>query len=194
MDFSGIQLNVGVASVLSDVFTIEWGLRKLVFKECDLDEHVSLYNGCIGQHRIHPLMKILKPILHALLIPNTLTFLSVASNRRLKAPAFRLIGAYLTKARSLQFLDLSQNALDKKAVEYIAAALPEAPAPGLISLRLDDCSLKPQALDALGESLDTICKSILICHQRMPYASLHYETSPYDTTASARLVQSLSPS
>ena len=42
MDFSGIQLNVGVASVLSDVFTIEWGLRKLVFKECDLDEHVSM--------------------------------------------------------------------------------------------------------------------------------------------------------
>ncbi len=41
VDFSGIQLNVGVASVLSDVFTIEWGLRKLVFKECDLDEHVS---------------------------------------------------------------------------------------------------------------------------------------------------------
>ena len=41
VDLSGIQLNVGVASVLSDVFTIEWGLRKLVFKECDLDEHVS---------------------------------------------------------------------------------------------------------------------------------------------------------
>ena len=37
---SGIQLTVGAASVLSDVFTIEWGLRKLVFKECDLDEHV----------------------------------------------------------------------------------------------------------------------------------------------------------
>lgn len=41
MDFSGVQLTVGSASVLSDVFTIEWGLRKLVFKECDLDEQVS---------------------------------------------------------------------------------------------------------------------------------------------------------
>ncbi|KAI0360641.1 RNI-like protein [Trametes cingulata] len=135
VDFSGIQLNLGTAAVLSDVFTIEWGLRKLVFKECDLDEHT------------------LKPILHALLIPGTLTFLSVSSNRRLKAPAFRLIGAYLTKAKSLQFLDLSQNALDKKAVEYIAAALPAAPTPGLVSLRLDDCSLKPQALDALAHSV-----------------------------------------
>lgn len=55
------------------------------------------------------------------------------------------------QAKSLQFLDVSQNALDKKAIEYIAAALPAAPAIGLASLRLDDCSLKPQALDALGK-------------------------------------------
>ncbi|KAI0693949.1 RNI-like protein [Cerioporus squamosus] len=151
VDFSGIQLNVGVASVLSDVFTIEWGLRKLVFKECDLDEH------------------ILKPILHALLIPNTLTFLSVASNRRLKAPAFRIIGAYVTKAKSLQFLDLSQNALDKKAIEYIAAALPEAPSSsGLVSLRLDDCSLKPQALDALAHAVrKSSLRNISLRHNRI---------------------------
>jgi protein phosphatase 1 regulatory subunit 37 len=37
-------------------------------------------------------------MLHALLIPETLTFLSVASNRRLKAPAFRFIGAFMIKA------------------------------------------------------------------------------------------------
>ena len=42
----------------------------------------------------------LKPILHSLLIPGTLTFLSVPSNGRLKAPAFRLIGADVTKVRS----------------------------------------------------------------------------------------------
>ncbi|RDX54543.1 RNI-like protein [Lentinus brumalis] len=151
VDFSGIQLNVGVASVLSDVFTIEWGLRKLVFKECDLDEH------------------ILKPMLHALLIPNTLTFLSVASNRRLKGPAFRLIGAYVTKARSLQFLDLSQNTLDKKAIEYIAAALPEAPSSsGLISLRLDDCALKPQALDVLAHAVrKSSLRNISLRHNRI---------------------------
>lgn len=39
-------------------------------------------------------------MLHALLIPGTLTYLSVASNRRLKAPAFKLIGAYLSKVCS----------------------------------------------------------------------------------------------
>jgi protein phosphatase 1 regulatory subunit 37 len=40
VDFSGVQLTFTSASILSDVFAIEWGLRKLVFKECDLDEHV----------------------------------------------------------------------------------------------------------------------------------------------------------
>ncbi|OCH84554.1 RNI-like protein [Obba rivulosa] len=137
VDFSGVQLTVGSASVLSDVFTIEWGLRKVVFKECNLDEQV------------------LKPILHALLIPNSLTFLSVASNRRLKAPAFRLIGVYVSKAKTLQFLDLSQNVLDKKSIEYIASSLAQAPNPGLVSLRLDDCSLKPAALDALANAIRT---------------------------------------
>ncbi|PCH38969.1 RNI-like protein [Wolfiporia cocos MD-104 SS10] len=135
VDLSGVQLTVGSASVLSDVFTIEWGLRKLVFKECNLDD------------------QILKPMLHSLLIPDSLTFLSVASNRRLKPPAFRLIAAYIVKTKSLQFLDLSQNSLDKKSVEYIAAALPEAHTSGIVSLRLDDCALKPQALDALANSV-----------------------------------------
>ena len=56
---------------------------------------------------------------------------------------------------------MSQNALDKKAIEYIVVALPDAPASGLVSLRLDDCSLKPQALDALGNRISTILNAIL---------------------------------
>ncbi|KAF9261653.1 RNI-like protein [Marasmius fiardii PR-910] len=137
VDFSGVQLTFTSASILADVFAIEWGLRKIVFRECDLDEHT------------------IKPILHSLLIPNSLTFLSVASNRRLKAPAFRLIGAYLVKATSLQFLDLSNIPLDKKSAEYVVASLTQPPAPGLASLRLDDCSLKPSALDVLAKAVRT---------------------------------------
>ncbi|PPQ96897.1 hypothetical protein CVT26_005882 [Gymnopilus dilepis] len=150
VDFSGIQLTFTKASILSDVFSIEWGLRKLVFRECDLDDH------------------ILKPMLHALLIPGTLSFLSVASNRRLKAPAFRIIGAYVKKAKSLQFLDLSQNSLDKKSVEYIVAALETAPEPGLVSLRLDDCSLRPAALETLCRAVRTSSlRNISLRHNRI---------------------------
>jgi hypothetical protein len=43
VDLSGVQITMPSAAVLSDVFTIEWGLRKLIFKECDLDENVSLF-------------------------------------------------------------------------------------------------------------------------------------------------------
>ncbi|KAN0132000.1 hypothetical protein V8E53_010280 [Lactarius tabidus] len=153
VDFSGVQLNPTTAAILSDVFTIEWGLRRLTFKECGLDD------------------RILKPILHALLIPASLTFLSVASNRRLKAAAFRLIGAFIVKAKTLQFLDLSQNSLDKRSIEYIANALPRAPEPGLSSLRLDDCFLKPQALEALAHTVRTSSlRNISLRHNRISAA------------------------
>jgi hypothetical protein len=41
VDFSGVQLTFTSASILADVLSIEWGLRKAVFKECDLEELVS---------------------------------------------------------------------------------------------------------------------------------------------------------
>ncbi|KAL1716168.1 hypothetical protein EV715DRAFT_255322 [Schizophyllum commune] len=137
VDFSGVQMTLTTASILSDVFTVEWGLRKLTFKECDLDEHT------------------LKPILHALLIPNTLSYLSLESNKRLKTPAFRLVGVFLEKAQNMQFLDLSQNPLEKKAIEHIVAAIPTAPTPGLVSLRLDDCQLRHAALETLARAVRT---------------------------------------
>ncbi|KAG5637415.1 hypothetical protein H0H81_004673 [Sphagnurus paluster] len=150
VDFSGVQLTITSASILSDVFSIEWGLRKLVFRECDLDEHN------------------LKPMLHALLIPDSLSFLSLASNRKLKTPAFRLIGAYLSKTKSLQFLDLSQNPLDKKSIEHIVATLTIAPEPGLVSLRLDDCVLRPPALETLARAVRTSSlRNISLRHNRI---------------------------
>ncbi|KAI9455536.1 hypothetical protein HD554DRAFT_269836 [Boletus coccyginus] len=137
LDLSGMQLTPTAAAILSDVFNIEWGLRKLTLRECDLDDSK------------------LKPVLHALLIPGTLEYLSVASNRRLKPPAFKLIGAYASQAKNLQFLDLSSTVLDKKAVDYIVVCLTTAPAPGLVSLRLDDCSLRPNGLEVLARAVRT---------------------------------------
>ncbi|KAI5987226.1 hypothetical protein EDD15DRAFT_2469702, partial [Pisolithus albus] len=150
IDLSGVQLTPTSAAVLSDVFSVEWGLRKLTLRECDLDEAK------------------LKVVLHALLIPGTLVYLSVASNRGLKTPAFKVIGAYASKAKSLQFLDLSQTNLDKKAVEYITACLVTAPEPGLVSLRLDDCSLRPNALETLSRVVRTSSlRNISLRHNRI---------------------------
>ncbi|KAL5504946.1 hypothetical protein ACEPAH_7609 [Sanghuangporus vaninii] len=150
LDLSGVQITVGQAATLSDVFSVEWGLRKLFLKECDLDEHN------------------LKPILHSLLMPGTLNFLSVASNRRLKAPAFKLIGAFVQKSKNLQFLDLSQNALDKKSVEYIGLALKPASELGLVSLRMDDCSLRPASLETLAQNVRTSSlRNVSLRHNRI---------------------------
>lgn len=150
VDLSGVQLTPTSAAILSDVFTIEWGLRKLTLRECDLDDHK------------------LKLMLHALLIPGTLVFLSVASNRRLKTPAFKVLGLYASKAKSLQFLDLSQTNLDKKAVDYIVISLTTAPEPGLISLRLDDCSLRVPALDVLARVIrNSSLRNVSLRHNRI---------------------------
>jgi len=50
-------------------------------------------------------------------------------------------------------LDVSQNVLEKKSVEYLVAALGASTTagdePGLVSLRMDDCSLRPAALETL---------------------------------------------
>ena len=51
------------------------------------------------------------------------------------------------QANNLQFLDLS---LDKKVVDYIVV-YSTAPEPGLVPLHLDDCSIRPKALEVLGE-------------------------------------------
>ncbi|KAJ7123492.1 hypothetical protein C8R44DRAFT_620615 [Mycena epipterygia] len=152
VDFSGVQLTFASASILADVLSIEWGLRKAVFRECDLDDLT------------------LKPLLHALLIPRSLSYLSLAANRRLKGPAWRLVGAYVAKANSLQFLDLSQNPLDKKAVECIVAALGEySPGPrGLVSLKLDDCALRAAALETLSRAVRTSSlRNISLRHNRI---------------------------
>lgn len=57
----------------------------------------------------------------------------------------------LWQAKTLHFLDVSQNSLDKKSVEYIVAALTPAPESGLLTLRMDDCQLRPAALETLCE-------------------------------------------
>ncbi|KAJ3710319.1 hypothetical protein C8R42DRAFT_758135 [Lentinula raphanica] len=77
LDLTGVSLTRTQAEILADVLSIEWGLRSLILCESNLDPEV------------------LKPILHALLLNNTLIYLSVASNTGLgnKSLAGRGTGA-----------------------------------------------------------------------------------------------------
>lgn len=53
-------------------------------------------------------------------------------------------------------------------MEYIVAALETAPEPGLVSLRLDDCSLRPAALETLCRAVRTSSlRNISLRHNRI---------------------------
>ncbi|KAG8935191.1 hypothetical protein FRC01_007424 [Tulasnella sp. 417] len=157
LDLTGIKLTAFSAATLADALSMEWGLRRLVLKDCDLDE-LSL-----------------KPILHALLIPQTLPYLSLAGNRRLKPPAYKLIGIFAVKANALQFLDLSGTPVEKRSVEYIIGALESAPP-----------SLPKSSADA-SPSFTPISPST-------PLLSEGGSTSYFSSTAGSRSQDGLPPS
>ncbi|KAJ3888987.1 hypothetical protein GG344DRAFT_67487 [Lentinula edodes] len=131
LDLTGISLSLTQAEILADVLSIEWGLRTLILCESNLD------------------VIILKPILHALLLNNTLIYLSVASNSGLGRSSKNSVaggggglnfsggfgslkgvvsGGAVTgwvvleaylSKSRLKVLDLSMNVLDKKAMESV---------------------------------------------------------------------------
>ncbi|CAE6445516.1 unnamed protein product [Rhizoctonia solani] len=109
LDLSRMRMTFDIASALADLLALDWGLQRLILSDCDLDDLT------------------LKPILHAILIPDSLVHLSLANNKRLRFNAFKMISTFLGKAHALEFIDLSMNVMDKRAVEAILAVLPPAP-------------------------------------------------------------------
>lgn len=109
LDLSRMHLTFDTAAALADILALDWGLQKLILADCDLDDLT------------------LKPILHALLIPDTLPYLALANNKRLRLSAFKMISTFLGKSHALEFIDLSMNVMDKRAIEAILAVLPPAP-------------------------------------------------------------------
>lgn len=69
------------------------------------------------------LSQSLKPILHALLVSGTLPHLSLAGNRKVKAAGWRATAHYIKRAKSLRYIDLSDNILDRRSIEGLVAAL-----------------------------------------------------------------------
>ncbi|KZV91677.1 hypothetical protein EXIGLDRAFT_769717, partial [Exidia glandulosa HHB12029] len=145
LDLSGIQLTLETTHT---VLNVEWGVRKLVLRNCDLDD-VSI-----------------KPILHALLIPCSLAFLSLARN-----------------ASQVDWLPLPYHQRQECPVSPSLAGGPRQEvgrvhrhSPGLYSaaadgepahanggmhhsnlesLRLDDCNLRAGALEVLAHAVRT---------------------------------------
>ncbi|EGG05072.1 uncharacterized protein MELLADRAFT_88133 [Melampsora larici-populina 98AG31] len=106
IDLTGIQLNgCGSVELLGDLISVDFGLNSLTLESCGLEDDT------------------LKPILHALLVSGSLPSLNLANNKKIRAKGWRMVAVFLTKARALRNLDLSDNSFDKRSVEYLAQAL-----------------------------------------------------------------------
>ncbi|KAL8292378.1 hypothetical protein RQP46_001844 [Phenoliferia psychrophenolica] len=120
LDLSNELLSHGAIEALSDLLSVDFGLKKLTLESCGLDD------------------ESLKPLLHALLVSGSLPTLSLANNKRIKAKGWKLIAIFTRKARFLRYLDLSENSMDRKAAEYLVQALtPYVPPIPNSSLSLD---------------------------------------------------------
>ncbi|GAA93571.1 uncharacterized protein L969DRAFT_95783 [Mixia osmundae IAM 14324] len=170
IDLSNQLLTHGAVAALGDVLSVDFGLTKLVLDDCGLDDDS------------------LKPLLHALLVSGQLPTLSLANNKRIRSRGWRLLSVFIARTRSVKYLDVSDNTLDRRAIEAFASALhtpstassasqPSSPkgsddedsgplwpgAPNLkdgghepssvTSIRLENCGLKSQALEALAQSV-----------------------------------------
>ena len=105
IDLSGTQLSRGALEVLSDILAIDFGLKKLVLDGCGLDD------------------ASIKPLLHALLVSGSLPTLSLADNKRIHARGWRMVCSFVSRAKSLKYLDISDNSIDKKVTEELILAL-----------------------------------------------------------------------
>lgn len=106
IDLTGIQLaTCGSVELLGDLISVDFGLNSLTLESCGLEDDT------------------LKPILHALLVSGSLPSLNLANNKKIRAKGWRMVAVFLTKARALRNLDLSDNSFDKRSVEYLSQAL-----------------------------------------------------------------------
>jgi protein phosphatase 1 regulatory subunit 37 len=101
IDLSNEVISHGAIDALSDLLSVNFGLKKLVLENCGIDDEVSL--------RIRAHLKLtsltssflqsVKPLLHALLVSGNVPTLSLANNKRIKSKGWKLIAIFLRKVR-----------------------------------------------------------------------------------------------
>ena len=65
----------------------------------------------------------LKAILHGLLISGTLPNLSLAGNKKIKYRGWQYVSVFMRRAQALRYLDLSENSINRLALEPIVGSL-----------------------------------------------------------------------
>ncbi|KDE03683.1 hypothetical protein MVLG_05872 [Microbotryum lychnidis-dioicae p1A1 Lamole] len=123
LDLTNEPLTHGAVEALSDLLSVDFGLKKLVLENCGID------NDSI------------RPLVHALLVSGSIPTISLANNRRIRNKGWKYLAIFMRKASFLRYIDLSENVVDRKTTEFILqslvphtiASLPPAPVNGLNS-------------------------------------------------------------
>lgn len=105
LDLSNELLSPAAIECLADLLAIDFGLKKLTMESCGLDDDS------------------LKPLLHALLVSGSVPTISLANNKRIRLRGWKLIAIFVSKARFLRYLDVSEMALGRKEAELLVQAL-----------------------------------------------------------------------
>ncbi|KAJ3086591.1 hypothetical protein HK102_012875, partial [Quaeritorhiza haematococci] len=105
LDLSAVVIDKRNVGSLADLFVVDFALKKLRLDNTALEDEV------------------LKIILHAILTCNSLPWLSLANNRRLKTNGMKYIAVFVKKSKTLRYIDVSGIQFDKRAVSYLGHAL-----------------------------------------------------------------------
>ncbi|KAF9275070.1 hypothetical protein BGZ68_000134 [Mortierella alpina] len=138
IDLSGEQLPRKTLDPISDVLTLEFGLKHLILDNCGLEDDT------------------LKMLLYSLLLTDTLTVLSVQDNKKIKSTGFKYISVFVKKTKSLKSLNVSGIPMDKKSVEFLAHALRVGRlgfGSRLEELRMDQCGMRGNLLEIMAPAI-----------------------------------------
>ncbi|KAG1056976.1 hypothetical protein G6F43_001170 [Rhizopus delemar] len=121
LDLSGQHITKQSISPLTDIMSIEFGIKELYLTNCGLEDDA------------------VKVLMHGLLENDKIQHLSLANNPKLTIAGIKYISVYVKGSHNLLTLDLSLNLFDKRATQYLFAATATS---SLSQLILNRCTLR----------------------------------------------------
>ncbi|KAJ3242611.1 hypothetical protein HDU81_000056 [Chytriomyces hyalinus] len=136
LDLTGTHIHENNVSALESLLGLSFGLIQLNLSCCSLEDHV------------------LKRLLNALLISNTIAWLNLSGNALIRAPGFKSIAVLVKKSKHLKYLDISGIHVDDRSVKFMNQALSPNEntglPPPLAILKLGNCRLRAEQLNLLA--------------------------------------------
>ncbi|RCH90169.1 hypothetical protein CU097_010450 [Rhizopus azygosporus] len=124
LDLTNQHITKQSMSPLADIMSIDFGIRELILCNSGLEDDA------------------VKILMHSLLENDKITYLNLSNNPKLTAIGYKYISVYAKESRQLSTLDLSLNTLDKKATQYLFAAITTSSMSRLI---LNGCMIRTTA-------------------------------------------------